>query len=138
VGNIILKLESREKPPGEFLRAAEEQLRLREWRREQEEQEDQYPEEGDPPEPEPESVPAEAHQLWARCLGELQLQMTKATFDTWLRGSRVIEAGDDCLTITVRHAYAVDWLQNRLLPVIERTVARHADGEMNITFVAGA
>jgi enterochelin esterase-like enzyme len=32
----------------------------------------------------------------------------------------------------------VDWLQNRLLPVIERTVARHADGESKITFVAGA
>jgi hypothetical protein len=37
----------------------------------------------------------------------------------------------------VQHAHAVDWLQNRLLPVIERTVARHADGEMNIIFVAG-
>jgi DNA-binding transcriptional ArsR family regulator len=138
VGNIILKLESGERPPREFLRAAEEQLRRRQWMREQVEQEDQDPEEGDLSEPEPESVPDEAHRLWARCLGELQLQMTKATFDTWLRGSRVIEAGDDCLTITVRHAYAVDWLQNRLLSVIERTVARHADGKMNITFVAGA
>jgi hypothetical protein len=138
VGNIILKLESGERPPREFLRAAEEQLRQRQWMREQVEQEDQDPEEGDLPEPEPESVPDEAHRLWGRCLGELQLQMTKATFDTWLRGSRVIEAGDDCLTITVRHAYAVDWLQNRLLSVIERTVARHADGKMNITFVAGA
>jgi hypothetical protein len=118
VGNIILKLESGEEPPGEFLRAAEEQLRLQEWMRDQEEHEDQDLEEDGPPEPEPESVPAETHQLWARCLGELQLQMTRATFDTWLRGSRVIEATNGCLTIAVRHAYAVDWLQNRLLPVI--------------------
>ena len=138
VGNIILKLDSREEPPGEFLRAAEEQLRLREWMREQEEQEDPDPQEGDPPEPEAESVPDEAHRLWARCLGELQLHVTKVTFDTWLRGSRAIEAGYDCLTITVRHGYAVDWLQNRLLSVIERTVARHTDGEMNMTFAAGA
>jgi hypothetical protein len=136
VGNIILKLESGEKPPGEFLRAAKEQLRLREWMQEQEGHEDQDLEEDDPPEPEPESVPAEVHQLWARCLDELQLQMTGATFDTWLRGSRAIEAGDGCLTIAVRHAYAVDWLQNRLLPVIQRTVARHAAGEVKITFVA--
>jgi hypothetical protein len=138
VGNIILKLESGEKPPGEFLRAAEEQLRLREWMRDREEQKDQDLEEDDPPELEPENVPAETHQLWARCLGELQLQMTRATFDTWLRGSRVVESGDACLTIAVRHAYAVDWLQNRLLPVIQRTVARQAGDEVEIRFVAGA
>jgi chromosomal replication initiation ATPase DnaA len=64
--------------------------------------------------------------------------MTRATFDTWLRGSEVVEADDGCLTIAVQHVHAVDWLQNRLLPVIERTVARHADGESKITFVAGA
>jgi hypothetical protein len=137
VGNIILKLESDEKPPAESLRAAEEQLRLREWMREQEEHEDQGLEEDDPPELEAESVPAEIHQLWSRCLGELQLQMARATFDTWLRGSRVVESGDGCLTIAVRHACAVDWLQNRLLSVIQRTVARHAAGEVEITFVTG-
>ena len=64
--------------------------------------------------------------------------MTRAAFDTWLRGSRVIEVGDGCLTIAVRHAYAVDWLQNRLLPVIQRTVARHAGDDVKIAFVAGA
>ena len=79
---------------------------------------------------------AEAHRFWTKSLEELKLQMTKATFDTWLRGSRVIEAGDGCLTVAVQHVHAVDWLQNRLLPVIERTVARHAGGEVKITFVA--
>jgi chromosomal replication initiation ATPase DnaA len=64
--------------------------------------------------------------------------MTKATFDTWLRGSRVVEAGDGCLTIAVRHAYAVDWLQDRLFSVIQRTVARYASSEVAITFVVGA
>jgi len=64
--------------------------------------------------------------------------MTRATLDTWLRGSQVVEADDGSLTIAVQHVHAVDWLQNRLLPVIERTVARHADGESKITFVAGA
>jgi hypothetical protein len=138
VGNIILKLESGEQPPREFLRAAEEQLRLKEWMQEQEEDEAQYPEEDDEFETEPEIVPAEADQLWAQCLGELQLQMTKATFDTWLRGSRVVKAGDGYLTIAVRHAYAVDWLQDRLFSVIQRTVARHAGSEVEITFVTGA
>jgi DNA-binding transcriptional ArsR family regulator len=136
IGNIILKLESREPPPSEFLRQAEEHLRLREWEQEREESVGQESEENDPPEPELDRALGEARQLWATSLGELQLQMTRATFDTWLRGSQVIEANEGHLTIAVRHAYAVDWLQNRLLPVVKRTVQRHARGEVEITFVA--
>ena len=137
IGNVILKLEGGEPPPDEFLRAAQEQIRLREWEQQQEEQQAEDPEEDEPPEQEPEPVPAEALRLWAYCLNELQLQMTRATFDTWLRGSQVVEAGEGHLTIAVRHAYAVDWLQNRLMPVIQRTVARHAGGKITITFVTG-
>ena len=137
IGNIILKLEGGEPPPDEFLRAAEEQARLREWEQQPEQQRAEDPDEDEPAEPEPEPVPAEALRLWATCLNELQLQMTRATFDTWLRGSRVVEAGDGFLTIAVRHAYAVDWLQNRLMPVIQRTVARHTGGQVKITFVTG-
>jgi len=136
VGNIILKLESREPPPGEFLREAEAQNRRREWLREQEE-ESEEPEEDKPPEPEPDQALVDAQRLWAMALGELQLQMTRATFDTWLRGSQVVGAGDGSFTVKVRHAYAVDWLQNRLLPVIQRAVARHTGGDTMITFVAG-
>ena len=140
VGNIILKLESGERPPGEFLRAAEEEIRLRQWIQEQEQADKgEDLEEQDQLEPEARaSVSVEARRIWTRSLEELKLQMTRATFDTWLRGSEVVEADDGCLTVAVRHAHAVDWLQNRLLPVIERTVARHADGEVKITFVAGA
>ena len=137
IGNIILKLETGERPPEEFVRAAEEQVRLREWEQQQEEQQAEHPDEGEPAEPKPEPVPAEALRLWATCLSELQLQMTRATFDTWLRGSRVVEAGDGFLTVAVRHAYAVDWLQNRLMPVIQRTAARHVGGQITITFVTG-
>ena len=139
VGNIILKLESGEQPPGEFLRAAHEQIRLRQWTQEQEQADNgEALEEQEQIEPEADDVSVEARRIWTRSLEELQLQMTRATFDTWLRGSKVVEASDGCLTVAVRHAHAVDWLQNRLLSVIERTVARHADDEVRITFVAGA
>ena len=139
VGNIILKLESGEPPPREFLRAVEEQIRLRRWTQEQEQAEEgEDLEEQEQLEPEDDDVSAEARRIWTRSLEELQLQMTRATFDTWLRGSEVVEAGDGYLTVAVRHAHAVDWLQNRLLSVIERTVARHADGEIKISFVVSA
>ena len=79
-----------------------------------------------------------AQRLWQATLGELQLQMTRATFDTWLRGSQVIACEGDTLTVHVRHAYAVDWLQNRLLPVIKRTLTRHAGPDVELVFTTRA
>jgi chromosomal replication initiator protein len=79
-----------------------------------------------------------AEKLWQAALGELQLQMTHATFDTWLRGSRVIASEGDRLTVHVRHAYAVDWLQNRLLPVIQRTLRHLAGPNVQVSFTTQA
>ena len=73
-----------------------------------------------------------AQKQWQATLGELQLQMTRATFDTWLRGSQVISYEDGLFTVYVRHAYAVDWLQNRLLAVVKRTLQRHAGPDADI------
>ncbi len=81
---------------------------------------------------------ANAQKQWQSTLGELQLQMTRATFDTWLRGSQVIGCEDGVFTIYVRHAYAVDWLQNRLLGLVQRTLQRHAGPDASIQFTARA
>ena len=81
---------------------------------------------------------ANAQKQWQATLGELQLQMTRATFDTWLRGSEVISCEDGLYTVYVRHAYAVDWLQNRLLAVVKRTLQRHAGPDAEIEFTARA
>ena len=60
--------------------------------------------------------------------------MTRATFDTWLRGSRVIDLVQGTFIVYVQHAYAVDWLQNRLLPILRRTLQRHAGPEADIEY----
>jgi chromosomal replication initiator protein len=77
---------------------------------------------------------ARAQKQWQATLGELQLQMTRATFDTWLRGSRVIDLVQGTFIVYVQHAYAVDWLQHRLLPIIRRTLQRHAGSEADVEF----
>jgi chromosomal replication initiator protein len=81
---------------------------------------------------------ARAQKLWQATLGELQLQINRGTFDTWLRGSRVIAYENDTLAVHVRHTYAVDWLENRLLPVIERALQRHAGPQAKVEFTARA
>jgi chromosomal replication initiator protein len=73
--------------------------------------------------------------IWSAALGELQLQMTQATFDTWLRDSRLVKFDDGVFVIGVKSGYAKDWLENRLLSTIKRTLARLAGPSAEIRFI---
>lgn len=72
--------------------------------------------------------------LWTRAMPELEQQMTRATFDRWLRGARQIERSNGHLTIGVTDQYAVEWCQERLMPIIKRTVAALAGEPIEIRF----
>jgi hypothetical protein len=69
-------------------------------------------------------IELDARQVWKAVLEELRMQMTRATFDTWLAGSQVCQVSNDgsTLTVEVRDEYAVDWLRTRWLTPIERTL----------------
>lgn len=72
---------------------------------------------------------------WKATLGELELQMTKATFNTWLKDARLLACDDDEYVIGVRNDYAKDWLDNRLRDTILRTLSTIAGHKMQIRFV---
>jgi len=73
--------------------------------------------------------------IWLAALGELQLQMTQATFDTWLRDSRLLKEDRGTFVIGVKNGYAKDWLENRLLATIKRTLARLTGRTVAVEFV---
>jgi chromosomal replication initiator protein len=66
-------------------------------------------------------------QAWQSVLGQLQLEMSRASFDTWVRDTRPVKFDQGLLTVSVRNAYARDWLESRLA----NTVNRHLIGIMN-------
>ncbi len=75
-------------------------------------------------------------RIWQATLGELELKMARATFDTWLRDTHCIGVENEgTLVIGVKNGYAVEWLENRLYPVIKRTLARLTGGDMEARFV---
>jgi chromosomal replication initiator protein len=73
--------------------------------------------------------------VWSAALGELQLQMTQATFDTWLRDSRLLKHEEGTFVIGVKNGYAKDWLEHRLLATIKRTLARLTGRTVAVKFV---
>ena len=60
---------------------------------------------------------------WKAALGELEMQMTRATFTTWLQGTRALSWANDEFVIGVRNDFAKDWLENRLYDLIARTLS---------------
>jgi chromosomal replication initiator protein len=73
--------------------------------------------------------------IWSAALGELQLQMTGATFDTWLRNTRLVTYEDGVFVVGVANGYAKDWLENRLLGIVKRTLGRLAGRTVGVKFV---
>lgn len=77
----------------------------------------------------------QASQIWQRALGELQLQLTTATYDTWLRRTCLMSASDGVYVIGVHNGYAKDWLENRLYSMIKRTLTGILDWPVEVRFV---
>lgn len=72
---------------------------------------------------------------WRITLGELKLQMTKATFNAWLQDTQLLGRENGAYIIGVRNEYARDWLTNRLFETIERTLVAVADEQLALRFI---
>ena len=72
---------------------------------------------------------------WKAALGELEMQMTRATFTTWLQGTRALSGADGEFVIGVRNDFAKDWLENRLYDLIVRTLSSVTGQQVRVRFV---
>lgn len=81
----------------------------------------------------PSPTPSTASTLWRDALAELEMQMTRATFATWLAGTTATLKGDE-LVVHVRSTHAVDWLENRLHTLIVRTVTNIAGRPLTVHY----
>lgn len=62
----------------------------------------------------------DVNQVWQTVLSQLQTEMPRASFDTWVRDTVPLGYANGELTIGVRNAYARDWIEDRLSNTISR------------------
>jgi hypothetical protein len=60
--------------------------------------------------------------VWQSVLAQLQMDMPRAAYDTWVRHSQAIAFDGYQLTVCVRNLYAKDWLEDRLTTTVNRLV----------------
>lgn len=73
--------------------------------------------------------------LWKTVQGELRLQMTQATYNTWLRDAKLRLNGGGVAYVVVGNEYAAGWINGRLAPVIARTLSVVAERELSVVAV---
>ena len=79
-----------------------------------------------------------AEQAWQSALGQLQMEMPKASFDTWVRDTRIVSYDEGRFSIGVRNAYARDWLESRLSSTVTRLLMGMMNRSVDVQFVVAA
>jgi chromosomal replication initiator protein len=79
----------------------------------------------------------DAQQLWRAALGQLEMQLSRSNFDTWVKDTDAVSFEDGVLVVAVRSAYAKDWLEHRLYRDIHRVVSSIAHQTVQVRFVVG-
>ena len=77
----------------------------------------------------------DAEQAWQSAVGQLQMEMPKASFDTWVRDTQIESYKDGHFTIAVRNAYARDWLESRLSSTVARLLMGIMNRSVEVAFV---
>ena len=80
----------------------------------------------------------DAEQAWQSALGQLQMEMPKASFDTWVRDTQIYSYDEGVFTIGVRNAYVRDWLESRLSSTVTRLLMGIMNRAVNVAFVVDA
>jgi chromosomal replication initiator protein len=76
-----------------------------------------------------------AERHWQAALGQLQMELPRAAFDTWVRDAEYLAYEDSTFIIGVRNAYARDWLEDRLLATAKRVLTGILGKTVDIHFV---
>ena len=65
-------------------------------------------------------------QVWRATLGELEISLSQATFETWFRRTALLRVDEQSSTFTlgVSSGFAKDWIEERYRSLIAQTIAK--------------
>ena len=82
-----------------------------------------------------EGEPLNLKQLWHAALGELQVGMSKANYDTWFKETAITSEEDDVFCVGVPNAFAREWLENKYRPQVRDTLRHLLGRTVEVRFV---
>ena len=74
-------------------------------------------------------------QIWDAALGELQEQVARPAFETWLRDTQGVGITDDDFYVGTANKFISEMLEHRMYPLIERAVEQVVGAPLSIRFI---
>ena len=75
-----------------------------------------------------------AQQVWETTLGQLQLQVSRPSYETWLRDTVGLSIDQDFMTVGVLTPFAAEWLERRMYHLLQRTVGEVTRTAVHLQF----
>ena len=75
-------------------------------------------------------------QIWESVLAQLQQEMPRASFETWVCDTEALSLEQELLTISARNVYARDWLNSRLTNRVQCFLQELLQKSITVSFVA--
>lgn len=72
--------------------------------------------------------------IWKATLGQLELLVTRANFDTWLRDTVGLHHESGHFVVGAQNEFAIEWLGARMRPLITKTLARVLGHSIAVAF----
>jgi chromosomal replication initiator protein len=76
----------------------------------------------------------DARRVWDIALGQLQLQVTRPNYDTWLRHTVGLAAENGTFIIGTPSPFVSEWLSEKMQPVIDHTVSTLVHHQVSVCF----
>jgi chromosomal replication initiator protein len=77
-------------------------------------------------------------QIWSAVLGELQLGVTKANFETWFKDTTILSEEDGVFCVAVPNAFAREWLETKYRPQVRQALQHIVGHTVDVRFVTAA
>ena len=73
--------------------------------------------------------------FWQTVLGDIQIQITRPTYETWFKDTVGIEYTNNILTVGAPNIFIAEMLQNRMFPLIIETARRIISPDVGLKFI---
>ena len=74
--------------------------------------------------------------IWGQVLNRLQLDMPKASYETWAKDTLALSLEKNVMTVYARNAYAKDWLESRMTAVVQNILKDILEHPVSVRFVS--
>ena len=76
----------------------------------------------------------ELEQLWQNALGEIELQVSKPNFMTWLKNSQLLDRQDGTVLVSLPNNFAKEWVENKYNKIILSALRNLDQTTKNVQF----